>query len=190
MQGRFILVHMCASVLCAVAAPCLAGTTESSVPRSAEAAARPLLSEEERRPPTEGDVRELMRVLEALRREKTAGAAVKGLAEGRPFSKSRFAVLIGDMRAVLLGLHARDMRARGGIDAMPAETRNWLDAGLGAMQDCGRDRFDTRGGAAAFDRAQSVILKYRNRLEPLVLEAVPRGGAYRDGPPKQESAPR
>ena len=40
------------------------------------------------------------------------------------------------------------------------------------MQQCGPQRFDGRGGMAAYRQTLGLVQKYRTTLEPLVLETT------------------
>jgi hypothetical protein len=133
-------------------------------------------SADDLRPPSESDLRALTNVLQALRSEKTASRTLEELSAGRPFSRSRFGVLASDARLLLAALHASETLSQmKGIRDIAPEIRKWSEDSLRAMQVCGRERFDSRGGLPTYERSMALIQKLRQQLEPAVLDTASGG---------------
>jgi hypothetical protein len=207
MRRRFgTLPH--ARIGCAAVATCLLasgavrgeGTPSSCVLEPSSATVEPTLQDPghqpdppkldpaDLRPATDGDVRNLILVLGALKSEKTAASTLKDLAAGRPFTNGRFSVLLGDAKAVFLGAHADDLRPA--ASKMPPDMKKWFEGSLDLMEGCGPRRFDARGGPSAYDRYKVLVLKNRVQLEPLILNAMPRSVGVTTGGIPVKAPPR
>jgi hypothetical protein len=124
-------------------------------------------------PPREQEMKQLGGVLKALANPKTSGSTLTALGEGRPFSLARYSVLLGDVRAIVIHLQARELRTRlAKFDGNKAENTAWLDGRLGIMETCAPARFTDRGGSVAFDKAVTLVSKSRRDLQPFLFQSA------------------
>jgi hypothetical protein len=135
-------------------------------------------------PPREQEMKQLGSVLKALANPKTSGNTLTGLGEGRPFSLTRYSVLLGDVRAIVIHLQARELRARLAKFDGKAENAAWLNGRLGIMETCAPSRFDDRGGPIAFANAVNLVSKSRRDLQPFLFQSASQEGS---GPQKGPS---
>jgi hypothetical protein len=143
------------------------------------------LSNELLAPPREQEMKQLGGVLKALANPKTSGSTLTALSEGHPFSLARYSVLLGDVRAIVIHLQAREARTRlAKFDGNKAENTAWLDGRLGIMETCAPARFADRGGSVAFDNAVTLVSKSRRDLQPFLFQSVSQKGS---GPQKGAS---
>jgi hypothetical protein len=130
-------------------------------------------------------MKQLGGVLKALANPKTSGSTLTALSEGHPFSLARYSVLLGDVRAIVIHLQAREARTRlAKFDGNKAENTAWLDGRLGIMETCAPARFADRGGSVAFDNAVTLVSKSRRDLQPFLFQSVSQKGS---GPQKGAS---
>jgi hypothetical protein len=130
-------------------------------------------------PPQEQELRELSGVLKALANPDTSASTLAALNGGQPFSLNRFAVLMGDVRAIEIHLQAQELRSRlEKADRMSSETRTWIEPRLAVMENCASARFAERGGSQTYQDAVSLVQKWRHDLQPFVFQAssVPQRG--------------
>ncbi len=124
-------------------------------------------------PPTDREVRDLAVVLGAISESRKSPAVLAALARGEPFSFERFAVLVGDTRSILAGIHASELLGEiGDAPNLPPDTKAWFEGQLGHMIECPVMRFRGRGDASAFERTRELVLKYRRLLDPLIFTDV------------------
>lgn len=127
-------------------------------------------------------MKQLGAVLKGLANPKTSGSTLTALGEGRPFSLARYSVLLGDVRAIVIHLQAREVRTRlTKFDGNKAEHTAWLDGRLGIMETCAPARFADRGGSVAFDNAVALVGKSRRDLQPFLFQSASQEGS---GPQK------
>jgi len=132
------------------------------------------------RPPQEEELKQFIGVLKALANPDTSASTLAALNGGRPLSLNRFAVLMGDVRAIEIHLQAQELRSRlEKSDRVSAETRAWIEPKLAVMETCAPARFAERGGSKAYQDAVSLVQKWRHDLQPWLFQApsTPQAGA-------------
>jgi hypothetical protein len=130
-------------------------------------------------PPQEQELRQLGGVLKSLGHPDSSAGTLVALDRGQPFSLNRFAVLMGDVRAILIYLQAQELRSRlEKADQISSDTRTWIEPKLAIMESCAPARFAGRGGSKTYQDAVSLVQKWRQDLQPFAFQAssVPRAG--------------
>jgi hypothetical protein len=141
--------------------------------RDATQTPRPAPEPAEATPPREREVEELVGLLKALADPKGSEAALVAMAKGQPFSLTRYALVLADVRSVVTQIHSTELLAETErAKDMGSETRTWIEHTAKAIDACSKSRFATRGGAAAYERTRAAVTKYRSQLEPLLFQAV------------------
>jgi hypothetical protein len=154
-------------------ARCFVATTTESLavpggPRGPESPtpSRPSQAREERRPPSERELRLLIRDFAPA----GTGDARGRVRAGSGLSLPRVRVLLDDVSALLAVLQARET-----LEELnrrpPAAERAWLQKTLQGLSDCVRGGFNDRGGEGAFSSSLGLVERYRRELEPLLLGA-------------------
>lgn len=137
----------------------------------------PSADEELFRPISGEEAEELIRALEPVKLDKDKGWTVRAVIEGTKLSLERIGVLVGDVRAVIAQMHGeellKDLKSQ--PDLKP-EFVEWADRAFESLGPCTLGRFADRGGERALIQTREVGAKYRERLEPLVLEDLRRFG--------------
>lgn len=128
--------------------------------------------EDLKRPMTDREVDLLIRALEPVEIEKGKGQGrtIRAVAEGTELSPTRMRVLMDDIMSVLAGIHAREAladlkRARD----LPRAERTLGQEQLRAIGRCPGIRFEDRGGVRTLRESERIVVKYRERLESLIL---------------------
>jgi hypothetical protein len=115
----------------------------------------------------ESEVPELTRTLKSMQSKgPDGGPSSPGL------SINRVGVLLGDVLGALADIHAQEMARELGRANLAPPTRKWMEGAFRSMQQCGPQRFEGRGGMAAYRQTLGLVQKYRTTLEPLVLETT------------------
>lgn len=126
-----------------------------------------------RTPATERELRELARVL-GREKEDTPARLLSAQRLPSP-SIARIGVLVGDARAIMAANDAREaLKHIETVPGIPAQTREWMEAQVAAIQKCAADRFEGRGGGQALMRTAELVEKLREELGPAVYRALRR----------------
>lgn len=125
------------------------------------------------RPPSAQEIRDLADLLSDLSSKRSSHERLAQLARGKPFTFQRLAVLLGDSRAILAGIHAREtLDGLGSIPDISPDMRQWMEGNLQVMIDCPRFRFEGRGGIDAFEQVRDIIERLRPRLDPYIFDSL------------------
>lgn len=127
-------------------------------------------------PPTDAEVLRLVEALEPVLDKGGVVVGVKGLTADGLLDVPRPNVVIGDVSALLMEIHARDLATKVRADrTLPDQARRWTEAAISMMNGCVERRFAGRGGAPAHDRALAIVEKYRKPLETKLVVGKPGG---------------
>lgn len=140
------------------------------------ASATRVLPEALRPPPTERELREIVRVLG--RDEGDTPVRLLSKVEIPSPSLARMGVLVGDVRAVGAVLDAQEaLKQLNSIPNVAPATRQWMEARLSAIRRCALRRFEARGGDPAFMQTAALVEKLRGEIDPVIFRPRPRRGA-------------
>jgi hypothetical protein len=120
---------------------------------------------------SEPEIRQLVRALEPVSIDGDRGVGIRGVVEGTPIAPDRLAILVGDVTATLAELHAREELAR--LDQTPGVTpgaRASAERAAAMLGEHLRERFRTRGGAAALAASLRLVEAHRAALERVLLD--------------------
>lgn len=122
----------------------------------------------------------MIRALEAMKSKKAPPPRDS-------IAPDRLRLLLDDMTALIVVLHARDtVKELPRAEGLPPEARQWMEGELSRLQGCAPGRFEGRGGEAAYGQSLALAERYRAKLEPLILEL----GRWRPGTATRAAAPK
>ncbi|HEY7647915.1 MAG TPA: hypothetical protein VID04_02830 [Methylomirabilota bacterium] len=119
----------------------------------------------------------LIQALEPVKLREGEGQAIRAVVEGTELLPERLAVLVADATSLLAALKAREtLDLLNRLPAAPAD-RRLLERDLRQIELCTIRRFDQRGGESAYSASRALVKRYQERLEPLLLAPLGKGGA-------------
>jgi hypothetical protein len=125
----------------------------------------------------EGELQVLIQALEPVKLREGEGQAIRALVEGTDLAPERMAVLVADATSLLADLKAREtLDLLNRLPAAPPD-RRLLERDLRQIGLCTIRRFDQRGGESAYSASRALVKRYQERLEPLLLAPLGKGGA-------------